>query len=248
MAKKIDWKKVATMAVIVAIIVYVSAAIILVADSYKYRICTKCEVTVADSLELRFVTDREVLKLLRGSDVKIEGITAHFTDLAKVEKMLESKSRIKKAECYFTPSGKARVVITQREPILRVMTGQANYYVDREGALTQVAEKFAAYVPIATGHISKKLAKGDLYKFALYLYENEFWNAFIEQIDVDAHGVVVLVPRVGNQIIRLGTLTGYEKKLSKLLTLYTKGFNKIGWNNYKVINLEYDGQVVCTKK
>ncbi len=248
MAKKIDWKKVATMTVIVAIIVYVSASVVLYANSYKYRICTKCEVTVADSLELRFVTDREILKLLRGSEVKIEGITAHFTNLAQIEAMLESKSRIKKAECYFTPSGKAQVVILQREPILRVMTDRSNYYVDREGALTQVAEKFAAYVPIATGHISKPLAKGDLYKFALYLYENEFWNAFIEQIDVDSHGVVVLVPRVGNQIIRLGTLAGYEKKLNKLLTLYTKGFNKIGWNNYKMINLEFDGQIVCTKK
>lgn len=92
------------------------------------------------------------------------------------------------------------------------------------------------------------MAKGALGEFALFLRNNFFWNSLIEQIDVDKNGEVTLVPRVGNQLILMGTLDNYQEKLEKLRALYEEGFNKVGWNKYKQITLKYDGQVVCTKK
>ena len=62
------------------------------------------------------------------------------------------------------------------------------------------------------------------------------------------NGEVTLVPRVGDQLIVMGTLENYREKLDRLYALYVKGFNKIGWNKYKRITLKYEGQVVCTKK
>ena len=39
-----------------------------------------------------------------------------------------------------------------------------------------------------------------------------------------------------------------EKKLDKLKEFYTEGLNEVGWNKYDRINIEFEKQVICTKK
>jgi cell division protein FtsQ len=60
--------------------------------------------------------------------------------------------------------------------------------------------------------------------------------------------VVTLVPRVGDQTIYMGSLEKYEKKLRRMRIFYEKALVKVGWNKYSRFNLEYDNQVVCTKR
>ncbi len=248
MAVKINWRKVAHVTVFILIVAYLATSISIFAFRSDERICTTCQVTIEDSLTLRFVSKKEVLSFLEQDKLSPFGVRGEMIDPAKIEKSLERKSRIKKADCYKTPSGMVRISIYQREPILRVITERSNYYVDRDGDVLRIAENFAAYVPVVTGQVTEKFAKGDLYEFALFLREDAFWNAFVEQIDVNEREELTIVPRVGNQIVKLGKLEGYQKKLDKLYQVYKNGFNKLGWNSYKEINLMYEGQVVCTKK
>ncbi len=210
--------------------------------------CPKITATVLDRAEMAFVTEQDVADLLNDKSVCPVGKSLSQIDTDALETYLENKSRIKTAECYVTPCGDLRVKITQREPILRVMSAWGDYYVDYELKKMAVSSAFTAYVPIATGYVSEGMALGTLGEFALFLRDNAFWNNLVEQIDVDKNGEVTLVPRVGNQLIKMGTLENYKEKLEKLHALYVNGFNKVGWNRYKQITLKYDGQVVCTKK
>ena len=57
-----------------------------------------------------------------------------------------------------------------------------------------------------------------------------------------------LIPRVGNQIIHLGTTENYEGKLRNLEAFYDKVLPEVGWNKYSVINLEFKDQIVCKKR
>ena len=248
MSKKVNWQKVGKGAVIVLILGYILSFVTMFANASQMRICSTCHVTIADGDRLRFVDEKDVLDLLAEDDLNPLGVRSEFVSTAEMEKSLESKSRIKDAECYKTPKGSVNVVVLQREPVMRVMTPNANYYIDSEGGEMALTDRFAAYVPIVTGNVKKCFAKGELYEFALFLHNDKFWNAFVEQIDVDSRQELTIVPRVGNQIIRLGSLEDYKKKLNKLYSIYQNGFNKMGWNMYKEINLKYDGQVVCTKK
>ena len=59
---------------------------------------------------------------------------------------------------------------------------------------------------------------------------------------------IVLVPRIGNHIIEIGKADNLEKKLAKLEEFYKEGLSKVGWNKYNKINIEFDKQVICTKK
>ena len=70
----------------------------------------------------------------------------------------------------------------------------------------------------------------------------------IEQIHVTDRKVIELYPRVGEQVIILGTPENFRGKLENLMTFYKNGLSKTGWNKYSVINLSFDGQIVCTKK
>jgi cell division protein FtsQ len=218
--------------------------------SYKSdkQICKKVEVLIKDSTQLRFISEKEIILFLEEKNLNPIGLNMQSANIENIEKILKTQLRIKNVECYKTPSGTVRIEITQREPILRIMNNGQGYYIDKDGEIMPVSSNFTAYVPVASGSINEAFAKGVLYKFALFLRENAFWNAQIEQIYVDLNQEIELIPRVGNQIILLGKFDDYEFKLNKLLSLYKNGFSRTGWNCYRQINLKYDNQVVCTKK
>ena len=154
---------------------------------------------------------------------------------------------VRNAECFKTPDGKLEIDIEQRAPILQVL-GLENYYVDDLRKTIPVSPEYTAYVPVATGNISKSLATGKLFDFVEYIKKDSFWTNQITQIYINDSSKVFLVPRVGDHTIILGNFDRYEKKLEKLKKLYLYGLNKIGWNQYKTIDLQYKDQVVCSKK
>ena len=100
---------------------------------------------------------------------------------------------------------------------------------------------------VASGYISQRYAKKYLTGIGRIFVENSFWNSEIEQINVLKDGSVELVPRVGNHIVYLGEPFNIERKLKRLYDFYVYGLNKIGWNKYQYINLEFDNQIICRK-
>lgn len=128
-----------------------------------------------------------------------------------------------------------------------MVAGVENYYVDNDKRFFPTTINHAAYVPVVSGRVTQSFITNELFDFISFLEMNEFWNAQIEQIYVRDDMKVELVPRVGDGVILLGRLDGYEKKLSNLEKLYVYGFNKLGWDKYSVINLQYEGQVVCKR-
>ena len=59
---------------------------------------------------------------------------------------------------------------------------------------------------------------------------------------------VELVPRVGDHIIYLGKLDGFERKLERMKAFYEKGLNQVGWNKYlPALSVEFSNQIICYK-
>lgn len=102
----------------------------------------------------------------------------------------------------------------------------------------------------------KKLMKryedfNKLINFVKYIESSSFWRAEIVQIIASTMSSgelrLELVPRTGNHRILFGTADNVEQKLDKLLSFYDKGLSNIGWEEFRTISVEYDGQVVCRK-
>ena len=216
----------------------------------KDGLCTNFEVEVkGKASEEQFIDTDDIKKYVKEKGLDPTGKQIKDINTNAIEETILTNQLIKKADVFVTNNGAIKTSIEVRKPILRVINNSGeNYYIDNDGNKMPLSKRFTAYLPIATGNIKEDFAKADLYKFALFLQDNKFWNAQIEQIVVLSNQNIKLIPRVGDHQIVLGNLEGYEEKLEKLLAFYENGLNETGWNKYSTINLKFDKQVVCTKR
>ncbi|MCC8143366.1 MAG: cell division protein FtsQ [Tannerellaceae bacterium] len=212
------------------------------------KVCHDLQIVVKDSLEKHFVNQKDLLQLLASSQLTPLDKPMEEINTEAIEQELLKNEMIADIQAYKTPSGMVKLEVKQKMPILRVLGAKGNFYVDNTGSTMPVSRRYVAHVPIATGYVEKELATTDLYKFALFLQENEFWNNQIEQIHIYPDNDVELIPRVGNHRIMLGTLDNFREKLDNLQLFYEKVIPKTGWEKYTKINLKYNNQIICTKK
>jgi cell division protein FtsQ len=227
---------------------YVVASAFFFRDVKEEGACQGLEIVVRDSLDKHFVTDGDLVYLLKKSKLYPVKKPMNIINTEKIEEELLSNDMISHVEVYKTPSRRIKLEIEQKMPILRVNSPSGNYYIDNVGSIMPLSRHYVAHVLVASGYVEKEFAKNELYKFALYLQDNEFWNDQIDQIYVDADKNVELIPRVGNHRIILGTFEDYPGKLEKLRLFYEQAIPKVGWDKYSAINLKYKNQIVCTKR
>jgi cell division protein FtsQ len=84
--------------------------------------------------------------------------------------------------------------------------------------------------------------------FVLYVQDNDFWKAQIEQVHVQADGDILLVPLVGGHIIELGDADNYREKLHVMREFYKQVLVKNNWDKYEMISLKYNNQVVAKRR
>ena len=217
-------------------------------DMRQDKECHELQVVVKDSLDKHFVSESDLVSILRKADLNPIKKPMDAINTDKIETELKKNEMIARVEAYKTPSGIIKLEVEQKIPILRVISSRGNFYVDNLGTTMPVSFRYVADVPLVSGYVEKELAITDLYKFALFLQENEFWNNQIEQIYVHPDNEVELIPRVGNHRIVLGTFDDFQEKLDNLRLFYDKVIPKVGWEKYSIINLKYKDQIVCTKR
>jgi len=212
----------------------------------KDDVCRKLDIVMMEKNGKQLVTEKEISQILDNNDLNPVGKTIKRIRTESIEELLRKNPMIKVVQCYKTPAGVVTIRVSQRCPKFRVV-GFSSYYVDTDRKPMPVSMNYAAYVPVVSGRTTVSMMTSKMFDFVTYLEENPFWNAQIEQIYVCDDLKIELVPRVGDAIIKLGTLDNYQAKLEKLHKLYLKGFNVVGWNKYKVIDLRYKDQIVCGK-
>ena len=212
------------------------------------KVCQDLQVVVKDSLDKHFVSESDLVTILKKADLNPIKKPMDAINTDRIETELKKNEMIARIEAYKTPSGIIKLEVEQKIPILRVISSRGNFYVDNLGTTMPVSFRYVADVPLVSGYVEKELAVTDLYKFALFLQENEFWNNQIEQIYVHPDNEVELIPRVGNHRIVLGTFDDFQEKLDNLRLFYDKVIPKAGWEKYSIINLKYKDQIVCTKR
>lgn len=228
--------------------VYILFASIYFSEERQYMPCKDLQVVVKDSLDKHFVSESDLIELLRKAKLDPRKQPMTLVNTEQMEMELRKNEMIQDVQVYKTPSGIIKLEVVQKMPILRILASNGNYYVDNQGTVMPISRRYVAHVPIVSGYVEKSLAVSELYKFALFLQGNEFWNDQIEQIYVHPDQDVELIPRVGNHRIMLGSLDRFEEKLDNLRLFYEQAIPKLGWERYSMINLKYKNQIVCTKK
>ena len=193
-----------------------------------------------------FITYETVNKLLIQNNQNVTNVPKEILDLNGLENALKSNAMIKTAEVYLAVNGKVRADVIQRKPIARVSTN-ASYYIDDEGEFMPLSTSYTAHVPIVTGHVEKNNLK-NIYTIANKIVNDEFLKTHIVEIHQSQDQTLSLKTRVFDFEIELGDLNDLDKKINNLKAFYQKAKKDKMRNTYSKVNLQFNNQVVCTKK
>jgi cell division protein FtsQ len=193
-----------------------------------------------------FITDATVSKLLIQNQQSITGQPKEIIDLNELETALNSNPMIKKAEVFMSVNGEFSAEIEQKRPIARVSTN-ASYYIDDEGSFMPLSSNYSARVPLVVGNV-KKNDLSIVYKFAKMVDRDEFLKKHVIEIRQNNDKTLDFKIRKSDFIVHLGTLEKLEKKINNFKAFYQKALKDKILDNYKLVNLKFDKQVICTKK
>lgn len=250
----------------VAAIAYLVCISGFISDKQRGILCNKIDVIISDSLSKRFLESNDIINLLSNRNLLALGKPVNLINTNEIEKTVIGNTMVKKCNVYSSIDGKISIELWQREPVVRIIDRNGNsYYIDNEGSVISMSKKFTPHLLVVNGYIStpfridhveniydKKNIKNtrrlrEIHQMALYICSNEFWNAQIVQLYLNAKGDYEIIPRIGPHLIILGDAENFEEKLEKLRIFYNEGLRSTGWNKYLEINLKYKDQIVCTK-
>jgi cell division protein FtsQ len=245
-------------------VLYVVAMPAYLSYSTSMEPCGGIKIRIRDSSDYKFVSKRELLNLVNAYGTKISGEPVYEIPVTDIENRLAEVRDLKYAEVYTTVDGILHVDADQRDPVMRVIPKNGgDFYVDEDGVVFRRRGLYSPRLQIVVGDInitsdmlrgvsvldtSSKSVLRDIYYLVQFIQNDSFWSAQVDQLSVESDREIDIVPRVGNQIVHLGTVDNFEQKFMNLEAFYKDVLPEVGWRKYSTINLEYKDQIVCKKR
>jgi cell division protein FtsQ len=227
-------------------------------------ICGGVVVTVADSTRHHFITDNDIMTAIRATGIHVTGEKVKEIPLTRIENRVKEFTELKVAEVFISEDKMLHVYARQREPVMRVIASYGgDFFIDNEGVIMRRHNLYTPNIHIleidmvfnadqmagTNIYDSEKTANlARAFELVNYIRGDSFWNNMIDQLIMTRDGRVTLVPHAGNHTVRLGRTDDYQEKLNNLLVFYREAMPLAGWDTYRVVNIEYKGQVVCQRR
>ena len=239
--KRINWHTIRLVVVVFAMVFLYSFSSKRNSERKISKIAIKFE-----SNENMFLTHEMVNNLLIQKLGGSSRIQKDRVDLNSLETVLDDHEMIEKAQVFSTIDGLLNTRITQKTPIVRVITDNESYYLDSKGYRMSLSENFSARVPLVTGEISEENCKPFLFLFN-EIKKDDFLSKNITGAKVMASGNVVLTNRSYDYKIAFGKPINVEKKLKNYKAFFQHAIKDTLIKSYKEVNVMFTQQVVCKK-
>lgn len=204
-----------------------------------------------------FIDEKDVQQLLmKATGDSIKGQPVASFELYQLEQMLEHNTWINDAELYFDNQDVLHVTVTEKVPVARIFTvAGESFYIDSLGKQMPLSEKLSARVPVFTHFPDKKvisvsdsLLLNNVKTTAIFIVNDPFWMAQVAQVDINEDRTFDMIPVVGNHTIKLGDGNHIDQKFHRLMVFYKQVLSKTGFDTYKLIDVQYKGQIVVSKQ
>jgi cell division protein FtsQ len=224
-------------------------------------------VRVKDAEGMHFVDEQLIRAEVADQGTAVMGASLGDVDLPAIERRLRNLPSVAEAEVYHTMDGVLHISVRQRIPVVRVFNlDGTSFYIDENGFTMPTSSRYTARVPVVTGNLQEpgatdgvrsvfesdsvmfRYRSDDIHRLAMFLREDPFWNALVDQVVVNASGEFELVPKVGAQRVLIGSGTELEQRFDKLRIFYERGITQADWRRYSRIDLRFADQIVCTKR
>ena len=213
-------------------------------------------VRIENKASNHFLDESDVLSIMNLKAQNLRGVPISDVNLKAIEQKIMKDPFIKDAELYTDIKGNLVAKVELRRPIARIVRNDGpDGYIAEDGTLMPVSDKYTARVLLISGPYVKTILKHtntnqfkegeQLLNVIKTIRDDEFWGAQIAQMDINAKGKITMFTQVGDERIEFGMPDNEEVKLRKLKIFYKEILPKTGWNKYKRVNLEYEGQIVA---
>lgn len=228
------------------------------------------EVLVVVEGENVFITEKELIDLLKTQRLIFPGQRKEEIEVEKIEEFIRTMSQVKDVKVFVELTGQWKIEINLRKPIARIFNSVGeSFYIDTDGVPMSMSNKHTARVLVVNGFVNdrrssvpvseiinndslKSIRKlDDIYRISSYVCNDPLLQSLIGQAYLEKNGDFVLIPLVGDQKIIFGTAKTDEEvreKFEKLKIFYNEAIPYEGWNTYSEISLKYKDQIVGKKK
>jgi cell division protein FtsQ len=218
--------------------------------------CSDYRVTIKGARHNFFVDKTDIQEMLAAaSGGQVKGKLLSAFNLFHLEQLLEKNVWIRDAELYFDNRNVLHVTIIEREPIARVFTTNGkSFYIDNSARAMPLSDKLSARVPVFTGFPDKKIVLrkdsvlvNNVIQIAQFIQNDSFWMSQVAQIDITPARDFEMIPVVGDHLVKLGNGDDAENKFRRLFIFYKEVLSKTGFDKYKVLDIQFRGQVIAKK-
>ncbi len=252
-------------------ILLILSGVWIVVLNYGKNKCREVQISIAAPADATFITEQDVRNYITLVGDSLVGSEIAKINIESIENIINKNPFVLSSRVYVTLGGIVKIDIRQRTPVVRVQNVyDQSYYISKDGSLMPIVDGKTARVLIANGFISdlylsslkldvdttmkkkdtiplnKNLVK--IYDAAFCINKDPFWKAQIQQLFLDKNGDILMMPLVGDHIINLGDENNIPEKLEKLRIFNKKTEFLASWDKYDTININFKGQIVCSKK
>lgn len=249
-------KKIKILAHITGWLVLLAAIIVTFAFSYTETATVECSEIVIQYDEDQAVRlgRQEIIRLVNVADNQVIGKRFREINSEVIEREVEKHNTIEKADAFKLIirdttgyRGVLSIKVKYRDPLLRVISSQGSFYLDKYGHRFPTSIYYSSNVLVASGNVSEDFAREQLLPLAGFIAEDDFWKAQIRQVHVNGHEELVLTPLVGDQLIEFGSAGDFREKFRNLMAFYEQVLSNSNWNKYERISVKYKNQVIGKK-
>ncbi len=234
--------------VLLAIVVYLVFVVVMVIWPAEDVKCEGIEVRFDNEGASPLISEDDVIRILQVNKIDPVGQSFSSIDTKVIDSLLKENPFVDSVVSYPNSSGLLRIQLVTSHPILHIISIDGeDYYLESNGKVLPCSGR-NANLCVVTGYVTQQFAKDNLLGIGRILCSDPYWKLQAQQIDITSDGKIQLVSRMGNHVLMLGDSRNIVDKLDRIRIFYEKEMPQVGWDAYKSISAEFDGQLVCTRK
>lgn len=237
--------------------------------NHEVRPCAGLDIRMDVEGHDPLLTESDLRKQLVARFGAFDKKTIDEINLEELIRFLRKNPSLDQVDAHMSIEGKLIIETRQCRPLVRLISASGqNLYMDIHGKILPANPAYPVRVVVANGAyvVPVKVGKSifpdtdskekpaqknstlaAIHSLAGMMASDSVLNALIEQIYIKPDGSIRLATKAGLHSIEFGDTSNAAEKFENLKTFYKYGLPRTGWQKYKVINLMYKNQVVCTK-
>jgi len=168
-------------------------------------------------------------------------------DINYLESLVNSNGFIKNSEAYISIEGDLIIEVQQRNPIGRIISDNATFYIDDESKIMTTSKLYSSTVPVVFNYDESSSQK-EIYQMCDLIDSDEFLKKNVTRINFLKNNYITLNFRDHDFDLVIGEYKNIKKKVKNFKAFYQGAVNNESIDKYSKINLQFENQVVCSKK